>query len=31
MVFHKSLSNIKSPQVSWTFLNIPAVLNNVEV
>ena len=31
MVFHWSLSDSKSPQVSWTLLKILAVLNNVEV
>ena len=28
MVFHWSLSDCKSPQVSWTLLSILAVLNN---
>ena len=31
MVFHWSLSNSKSPQVSRTLLSIPAVLNNAVV
>ena len=31
MVFHWSLSDSKSPQVSRTLLNIPSVLNNVVV
>ena len=31
MVFHWSLSDSKSPQVSRTLLSIQAVLNNVEV
>ena len=31
MVFHWSLSDSKSPQVSWTLLSILAVLNNVVV
>ena len=31
MVFHWSLSDSKSPQLSWTFLSILAVLNNVVV
>ena len=31
MVFHWSLSDSKSPQVSWTHLSIQAVLNNVVV
>ena len=29
MVFHWSLSDIKSPQISWTILNILAVFKNV--
>ena len=31
MVFHWSLSDSKSPQVSWTLLNILAVLNNTVI
>ena len=31
MVFHWSLSDSKSPQVSWTLLSILAVLNNAVV
>ena len=31
MAFHWSLSDSKSPQVSWTLLNILAVLNNAVV
>ena len=31
MVFHWSLSDSKSPQVSWSLLSILAVLNNVVV
>ena len=31
MVSHWSSSNLKSPQVSWTLLNIVADLNNAVV
>ena len=31
MVFHWSLSDRKSPQVSWTLLSIRAILNNAVV
>ena len=31
MVFHYSLSDSKSPQVSWTLLSILAVLNNATI
>ena len=31
MVFHWSLSDIKSPQISRTLLSMPAILNNVVV